>query len=498
MNTPRTIGRRHFLLGAGGAALVIPTLSSLFGREAAAGEPARPRNFVSWRIANGFYGQQWYPSAANSAALQVVEPNVRELALTDIQGPVSEILDARFDPFRAKSNLLRHIDRLDWGDHNAASGLLGWSDSAASLAGIDVAGLAPSIDQIMATRLGAGLWVPLNLTVHWSAEGRSPSCSTTPQGALVFEPGLFPEQAFATLFTGFDADATVVARLRAQRLTMVDRVLEHYGALRNHPRLSTADRDALDQHIEHMHTLELQLANPIDCGPPTQPGVYDWTPEAVNAAAQSQVDIAVAALRCGLTHVVNFYLDPDTLLNEALHGVIGGHHGASHDSSAAAVQSILNAHRWSTGYLFDFLAKLDETPNLDGTTLLDDSLVLFNNEIGNQSGASGGDSPGDFDNNHIGVDCQVLLVGSCGGALRTGSYLDYRTDFTRSRWSQYIGTAYNRVLVTCMLAMGLEPDDWEVGGTPGYGDRRGAQYDMTPLDQVVIGDLRAMLPRLGA
>ena len=135
MNTPRTIGRRHFLLGAGGAALVIPTLSSLFGREAAAGEPARPRNFVSWRIANGFYGQQWYPSAANSAALQVVEPNVRELALTDIQGPVSEILDARFDPFRAKSNLLRHIDRLDWGDHNAASGLLGWSDSAASLAG---------------------------------------------------------------------------------------------------------------------------------------------------------------------------------------------------------------------------------------------------------------------------------------------------------------------------------------------------------------------------
>ena len=80
-------------------------------------------------------------------------------------------------------------------------------------------------------------------------------------------------------------------------------------------------------------------------------------------AAQSQVDIAVAALRCGMTHVVNFYIDPDTLLTDALHGVIGGHHGASHDSSPASVDSILNAHRWSLGYLFDFLAKHGAGPN---------------------------------------------------------------------------------------------------------------------------------------
>jgi hypothetical protein len=130
--------------------------------------------------------------------------------------------------------------------------------------------------------------------------------------------------------------------------------------------------------------------------------------------------------------------------------------------------------------------------------MLDDSLVLVNNEIGNQSGASGGDSPGDYDNNHIGIDVQVMLVGSCGGALRTGYYMDYRTDFTRSRWSQYIGTSYNWLLVTCMLAMDLEPADWEVGGVAGYGDMGGAQFGVTPLDQVVIGDLRTMMPRLQA
>ena len=497
MTMPHTIGRRRFLLGAGGAALVIPTLSSLLGRDAEAGEAAPNRNFISWRISNGFYGQHWFPSAAALAGLQTVGPNARELALGDIAGPVSPILDAGFDPFRDKAILMRHIDRLDWGDHNDASGLLGWSNGAGALDGIDIASLPPSIDQLIAQKLGGGT-VPLNLTVHWSTEGRSASFSTTGSGQLVAEPALFPDQAFAQLFTNFDVDDTALARLRAQRLTMVDRVLDHYTSLRNHPRLSAADRAALDQHIEHMHTLETQLANPIECGPPEQPAAYEYAPEAMNAAAQAQVDIAVAALRCGLARVVNFYLDPDTLLNEAVHGVIGGHHGASHDSSPAAVDSILNAHRWTMGYLFDFLGKLDATVKPDGTTLLDDSLVLVNNEIGNQSGGSGGESPGDYDNNHIGVDVQVMLVGSCGGALRTGNLLDFRTDFTRSRWSEYIGTAYNRVLISCMLAMGLEPDDWEVGGQPGYGDLRGAQYDMTPLDQVVIGDMRAYLPGLEA
>ena len=90
------------------------------------------------------------------------------------------------------------------------------------------------------------------------------------------------------------------------------------------------------------------------------------------------------------------------------------------------------------------------------------------------------------------------MIGSAGGRLRTGNYLDYRTDFERNRWSRYIGTSYNWVLVTSMLAMGVEPDAWEVNGQPGYGDMRGHNYNMTPLDQVVVGDLRTYLPRLEA
>lgn len=500
--TPHRIGRRHFLMGASGAVLAIPTLTSLLSpREAVAGGLGEPtRNFISWRITNGMFGHQWYPSDEAAADLTVMEPNVREMMLADITGDISPLLDGKFDPFREKMTLLRHIDHLDSSDHNSGTGLLGWSVGDGMIPGADTPNLPPSIDQLIASQAFGAPVVPLNLSVRWSPVGGSCSMSTTDQGALVVEPGLYPDQAFQQLFAGLDVDDLTAERLRQQRLTLVERALEHYQAVRQNPRLSAVDRDLLDEHVEHMQQIETLLsADAIECAPPDDPtGVFDGSAESVNAAAQVQVDIAVAALRCGLTRVVNMYLDPDVLMTESLHGVSGGHHGASHDASAQSVQSIFNAHTWHMTYLADFLEKLEATVDpLSGNTLLDDSLVLVNNEIGNQNGQSG-NQPGDLDLNHIGLDAQVMLVGSCGGRLRTGMYMDYRTDFTRNRWSQYIGTSYNWVLVTCMLAMGLEPDAWEVDSEPGYGDLRGAPYDMTPLDEVVVGDLRDYLPRLEA
>jgi hypothetical protein len=500
MKTPRRIGRRHFLMGLGGASLAIPALASLLPRgEARAGGALGPeRNFVSWRITNGHFGHQWFPSddaVAAGGGLQLQEPNVREMMLSAIPGPISPILHEGFDPFRDKMILMRHIDRLDQSDHDPGNGLFGWRTDEPTLH----AGLPPSIDQLIAQKVYGGAVVPLNLSVRWSQVGASCSMSVTQQGSLVVEPGLYPAQAFQQLFVGFDVDDVTAERLATQRLTLVDRALAHYGAVRSNPRLSSADRDLLDEHIEHMHQVEQLLASPaIECVPPTDPGAFSQTPEAVDAAAQAQVDIAIAAMRCGITRVVNFYLDPDVLMNAALHGVSGGHHGASHDASPGSVESIFNAHSWHMKYLLDFIGKLEASIDpLDGSTLLDSSLILVNNEIGNQNGASG-TGPGDLDLNHIGLDTQTMLIGSAGGRLRTGMYVDYRTDFQRNRWSQYIGTSYGWVLVTCMLAMGLEPSDWEVDGQPGYGDLRGAPYDMTPLGEVVVGDLRTMLPRLSA
>lgn len=494
MKKPFKSGRRTFLRGAGAVTLAIPFLPSLSTSTRAADPSAR--KFISYRTTNGSFGHQWYPNndaITAGGGLNLVEANVREMMLRDIPGNISTLLDEQFDPFREKMVLMRHIDRMDKSDHQSFSGLFGWSPKDDDP--VDFTGMPASIDQLMSQNIFGGT-PPLNLGIRWSESGKSCSVSAAADGSLISEPGLYPQQAFQQLFSDFELGTDAAARRRSYRQSVVDQVLPHYQAVRDNQRMSSRDRAVLEQHMDHMHTLSNQLSTTVgECTLPENVA-FDREPETVNAGAQAQVDIGIAALRCGLTSIVNFYLDPDVLFTDELHGVAGGHHGASHNTDDGAVQSIENAHRWHMRYLSDFLTKLDATATPDGT-MLDDSLVFVNNEIGNQAGRSG-NQVGDYDANHLGLDIQTMIIGGAGGTLRTGTFMDYRTDFERSRWTQYIGTAYNRLLVSCMLAMGMTPEQWEVDGTPGYGDLRGGLFGQTPTDQVVFGDLRSSLPGLSA
>jgi hypothetical protein len=492
--------RRRFLVGAGGATLALPLLPSL-NRTSRASEIPR-KNFITYRITNGHYGHQWYPSdvaTGGSAGLRIVEPNVREMRLEDIAGPISPLLDARFDRFRSKMNLMRHIDRMDGSNHQRANTLFGWSWDDEETPDGFYAGLPPSIDQLISEHVFMGTMAPLNLSVSWQA-GATYSVRVDGSGNLAYASGLMPHQAFEQLFADLRAEPGVAERRRAYRRSIVDRVLPQYQSLRDNPRLSTRDKHLLDEHVEHMHAIQRQLAQNLGaCEAPDAPSDFDLREGAqVTPAGQAAIDIAVAAIRCGIARVVNLNLDPNTRFDTAIHG-LDHHHGSSHDSDEASVRQIQYAHEWHMDRMLELITQLDDTPT-EGGTLLDDSLVLLTNEIGNQAGRSG-NAPGDYDNNHLGLDIQTLIVGSAGGAINTGYFLDYRTDFERGRWTRYIGTAFNRVLVTCMLAMGMVPEQWEVDARPGYGDFRGGKYDKTPPDQVVSGDrrgMREMLPRLAA
>lgn len=125
MREPLRLNRRSFLLGSGGFALAIPFLPSLARAQSAAPK----RYFLSWRISNGYFGHHWLPSdAATTGAmgLKLMEPNVREMPLANIQGPISPILDAGFDAYRSQMTLLRHIDHLSYETgHSQMTGLTG-------------------------------------------------------------------------------------------------------------------------------------------------------------------------------------------------------------------------------------------------------------------------------------------------------------------------------------------------------------------------------------
>lgn len=330
MRTPYLLQRRSFLVGAGGLALAIPFLPSLARAQTA---PVQ-RTFFTWRIANGYFGQHWYPSDAVLATAQLVEPNVRELALSSISGPISPILDASFDAYRSQMLLLRHVDHLAYETgHAPVTGLTGFNTSTTASTwndlnpGVSEASLPPSIDQLIAAKLsGPVTKPPLNLSINYTGNGGW-SCSYKKGSTGRFEqqPGLYPRTAFDLLFANLPGTDPVAARRLRSRTSAIDLVKSHFDAVRTNPKLSSEDKAALSRYVDELHQLgqRLDATGQGQCTPPGAPATLQPTEQSVDAMATAHVDIALAAMKCGLTKVVNFYLDPDVVMP----GIGGrGHH----------------------------------------------------------------------------------------------------------------------------------------------------------------------------
>src|SRR5690606_27662492 len=131
-------------------------------------------------------------------------------------------------------------------------------------------------------------------------------------------------------------------------------------------------------------------------------------------------------------------------------------------------------NRWIAEELFaKFLEKID-IPELGDSTILDNSLVYWGNELG-------------F--NHIAYSVPCLLAGSAGGYLKPGRYLDYidwdgRAYFSQEDGNVIKGIPHNRFLVTALQAMGLSPEDYERDGQAGYGSTStsGRDGELWPVD----------------
>jgi hypothetical protein len=112
------------------------------------------------------------------------------------------------------------------------------------------------------------------------------------------------------------------------------------------------------------------------------------------------------------------------------------HHVMSHasDTDASAQEKLTLINTWYAEQLAYFLGKLASYQEADGTTLLDNTVVLWCSEVGKG-------------NNHAHRDLPFLLAGSCGGSFRTGRFLDYQA-------GGGAGHPHNNLLVSLAQAMG--------------------------------------------
>ncbi|MEZ4237429.1 MAG: DUF1552 domain-containing protein [Myxococcota bacterium] len=513
------ISRRHLLRGAGGALLAVPLLESMASRAALAQPP--PKRLIVMKSFSTQLIREWYPTLRGNgyqlhdevysdwkadgttllheplAGGPYTQAPLVDFTKGDGAGGVSGILGPRLDPFLSKLLLIRGLDFLPSVNHNYG-GILGNYSSCTAATPCDADTLAdiPTIDQVLAYAEKFYPTQPWARHLHVS-QGVEDTMSYTDFGVYggpvqQLKARTNPLDAWNDLFGGFDPNAGAQPDGSRDKL-LIDGVLEDYQRLRDHRRLSAADRQALDQYVTLVTELQAKLATTqvLSCTVPEAPEALannsGTDPADIERKWSLFLDVVVAGLMCDQTRIVTMGLhkalgpgpDPDDPVlvghyhSEDASG--GTWHGLAHDwGNENSRRMLAGINAWLAEFVFAELLERLDVDEGGGSTFLDNSLVYWGNELG-------------F--NHIAYSVPCILAGSAGGFLQTGRYLDYVDWNGRAYFGQEDGTVikgipHNRLLVTILQAMGLEPADYERDGAPGYGSSStsGRDGSLWPVD----------------
>jgi hypothetical protein len=244
-----------------------------------------------------------------------------------------------------------------------------------------------------------------------------------------------PYQAFKRIFGDLGSDPAAIARLRAERHTVLDAVTDDYALLSK--RLGLADRQKVEAHLEAIQEIEKRLDAPgvlggackaPEMGAPVEVFENDNYP----ALGKLQLDLLAMSLACDLTRVAT--VQWTTVQTGKVFRWLGQdepHHTLSHagESDAARQEMLVDIGRWHAQQLAYLCKKLDSVPEGDGT-VLDNTVILWCTDIANGS-------------THARRDMPYVLVGGAGGALKTGRHLKYE------------GALHNDLLTAIANAMGV-------------------------------------------
>lgn len=375
------INRRHFLRAAG-VSLALPWLDSL-ARTAAAGPP---RRMVCICTPLGLHPANFFPQEAG-----------RDYRLT----PYLEVLRE----FRNDFSVISGLSHPEVGSsHDSAFSFLTAAPHPEIRAGFRN---TISLDQFAAGHIGGETRFP---SLPLSCEGFS--LSWTRSGALVPSDS-FPSRVFARLFLEGRPDEVEaqVRRLRDGR-SILDTVRDQAGAMQSG--LGAGDRDKLDEYFSSVRELERGLAKSEEWSKKPKPRVDARPPQENNnpadvaGKARLMFDLIHLALQTDSTRLVTLLL-LGTSLVPPIPGVNLGHHDLSHhgqDASKIAQLRTVELEKMRT--FNDFLAKLKNTREQDGT-LLDRTMVFFSSNLGNASSHSTRNLP-------------IILA---GGGFRHGQHLAF-------------------------------------------------------------------------
>ena len=402
--TRKALPRRTVLRGLG-ASLALPLLDGMVPAFAAlrktAAAPVKRLGVVY--VPNGMMMNHWTPRTEGAgfdlpAILEPLEPFRRHVqVLSGMHG-----VDGEGPHARSSTRFLTGVGAKPDNGSNLSAGVsmdqlagraLGRETQLATLElALDGRDFAGSCDD--------GFSCAYTNTIVWAND-------TTP---LPMENN--PRVVFERLFgdSGSTDPAVRKARLRKDA-SLLDSVTERAGALSRE--LGARDRAKLDQYLDAVRDVErrIQMAEaqsgrelPVVDQPAGIPGTF-------GEHARLMFDLQALAYETDLSRVVTFMMGREiTGRTYAEIGVPDAHHPISHHQrDPAKLAKLTRINQYHVQLFAELLARLEATPDGDGT-LLDHSMIVY--------GAGMADS-----NAHASQDLPILLAG--GGAGTGGRHVRY-------------------------------------------------------------------------
>lgn len=410
----RAFDRRSFLRGLG-AGIALPAFQSILPANVSAVPTALAQSGVPLRMAfvyfpNGAIQETWWPEAEG-----------KDFKLSPTMEPLNNV--------KKYIQVLGELDHINAtagpdgaGDHARANATFLTGMRARKTDGSNIE-VGTSVDQVVAQNIGHLTRFP-SLELSCDGVRKAGSCdsgyscayqyniswssSTTPM-----TPEANPRLVFERLFgAGGIGERKQNYLLRQQnQKSIIDFVLDDAHSLEK--QLSKHDQEKLDEYLTGVRSIEKRIEH-SENHDFEEPHIE--TPEGIPADYGLHMDIMydmlALAFQTDSTRVATLLLAGDGT-NRAFPqiGISEGHHYLSHHQrNQEKIDKIKQIDVYYMTYFAKFLEKLDQLKDVDGNSVLHNSMIVYG--CGNSDG-----------NRHTHTNLPVVLAGAAGGTMETNRYV---------------------------------------------------------------------------
>jgi hypothetical protein len=413
-----SLSRRRFLRGLG-ACIALPAFESfaplkMFATPAAvpgvAGKSA-PVRMAFLYVPNGTIPAGWWPEGDGG----------KDFALSRTLGPLEKV--------RHELQVISGLEDISadpgpdgGGDHARAGGTFLTGVRIKKTSGSDIHA-GESIDQVVASQIGHLTRFP-SLELTCDAVRKAGNCDSgyscvyeynlswlSPTQPLTPEPN--PRLVFERLFGAGPRNERVenLKRRQKSQRSILDFVLDDASTVDK--KLNGRDRLKLDQYLTGVREIEqrierterMTVANPAVDSPPGIPPNFD-------EHIALMFDMMALAFQTDTTRIATMLLageGSNRTFTEI--GLSEGHHNLTHHrNNPEMIDKVKMIDYWYVQQLAKFLEKMEQTKDIDGNSLLHNSMIVYGS--GNADG-----------NRHTHTNLPILLAGSGGGGMKAGNYL---------------------------------------------------------------------------